>query len=312
MLCHVPRGTWLLLSLCYRRIARYEASERVIARRAAALGRLRVRELRAARPTPLTSFDVGVAPDGSLLYRSNRGVVSSAHPALSPSEHVATGSALLEDGSLEPPLQPLPDSPFDLCPDASGAICYVNRATGVSEWDAPLGSTPLEPRPLRACSLYSAPPRVPPGLGYAALHGTQWHPLYQDHQGLVRLYNAETGAVREGPWVSLRSQPHGIVFYANLDTGDTRWLPPHRWMEGWISRPWRQHVDGVPLSWVSDSVFEGHRLAQALLPIALARQRTEGGAPPLYYERGLPQYKPDDDDTPDTHPLACWPALPVA
>ena len=113
-------------------------------------------------------------------------------------------------------------------------------------------------------------PRVPPGLGYAALHGTQWHPLYQDHQGVVRLYNAETGAVREGPWVNLRSQPHGMVFYANLETGDTRWLPPHLWMEGWISRPWRQHYPDGSLSVVWDSVFEGHRLAQALLPIALA------------------------------------------
>ena len=48
VLCHVPRGMWLLLSFCYRRIARYEASECVIARRAAVARRLRVRELRAA------------------------------------------------------------------------------------------------------------------------------------------------------------------------------------------------------------------------------------------------------------------------
>ena len=50
--------------------------------------------------------------------------------------------------------------------------------------------------------------------------------------------------------------------------------------------------------------FDGHRLSQYLLPLALARQRVECGAPPSLYERGLPQYAPDEDDTPNTHP-AC-------
>ena len=143
------------------------------------------------------------------------------------------------------------------------------------------------------------PPCFPLGLGFAALHGTQWYPLYHDHQGRVCLYHAETGAVREAPWICLRNVASlGQIFYVNLVTQETRWLPPHRWMEGWISRP---HIG--PHGDLRDSLFEGHRLSQQLLPLVLARQRTECGAPPLFYERGVPQFEPDDDDTPDTHPL---------
>ena len=55
---------------------------------------------------------------------------------------------------------------------------------------------------------------------------------------------------------------------------------------------------------VQDSIFDGHKLGQMVLPLALARQRADCGAPPELYERGVPQYPPDEDDTPDTHPLA--------
>jgi hypothetical protein len=156
----------------------------------------------------------------------------------------------------------------------------------------------LTPRELLERSFVMTPPSFPPGLGYTALHGTQWYPLYQDHQGRVRLYHAETGAVREAPWISLRSVI-GLVFFANLETHETRWFPPHRWMEGWISRPNMSRPHGVML----DSLFDGHRLSQQLLPLVLARQRVECGAPPSLYERGLPQFAHDDDDTPDTHPF---------
>lgn len=69
-------------------------------------------------------------------------------------------------------------------------------------------------------------------------------------------------------------------------------------MESWVSRPNRD-PDGN----LRDSLFDNHRLSQLLLPMFLARQRTECGAPPLYYEGGIPQFAPDSDDTPDTHPL---------
>jgi hypothetical protein len=91
-------------------------------------------------------------------------------------------------------------------------------------------------------------------------------------------------------------------------------------MEGWVYRPridWSTH--GNPSNYVNptqlakvDSIFEGHRLGNQLLPMAIARLRTEGCAPPLLYERGVPQFAPDADDTPDTHPLAvacCQPAV---
>ena len=300
MFCHVPRHMWIALSFCYRLRSRAMASalERAAARRAMEARHAYVLELRAAPPRPLTAFDVGVAPDGTLLYRCGRGIVGSDHPARSPSELIVPGSALQSDGSLGSPLQPPADSPLDLCPDESGAICYVNRANGSAQWDAPCGSTALVPRALLARSLRPLP-MFPPGLGFASLHGTQWHPLYSDHQGRVCLYHAETGAIREAPWICMRV-PCGNVYYVNLVTAETRWFPPHRWMEGWISRPRYTPDDECSLR---DSVFDGHRLSQQLLPLVLARQRTECGAPPYLYERGMPQYEPDGDDTPDTHPL---------
>ena len=299
MFCHVPRRTWMVLSFCYRLRTRAMTSERAVARRAAEALRARVLELRAAPPQPLTSYDVGVAEDGSLLYRSERGAVSSDHPRLTQTQSIV-GLALQPDGSLGPPLQPPAHSPFDLCPDTSGAICYVDRDHGSAQWDAPSGSVSLMPRSLMAHSL-QPPPAFPPGLGFASLHGTQWHPLYSDHQGRVHLYHAETGAVREAPWICVRdAKSLGRVYYINLITGSSRWLPPHRWMECWVSRPNSDPIDGT----LRDSLFDGHRLSQLLLPMFLARQRTECGAPPLYYERGIPQFTPDHDDTPDTHP-AC-------
>ena len=43
--------------------------------------------------------------------------------------------------------------------------------------------------------------------------------------------------------------------------------------------------------------------ARALLPLHIARQRVEGGAPHLH-EHGVPQYPPDEYDSPLTYPLA--------
>ena len=299
MLCHVPQRIWIALSFCYRLRARAVASDEAIARRARSAVQAVVLELYASPPSPMTSFDVGVAHDNSLLYRSACGIVKPDHPSSRPMDHIVLGSAIHPDGSSSVPLQPPATSPIDLCPDASGAICYVNRDDNTAHWDAPPGSTALVPRPLLARSLI-APPRFPPGLAYEALHGTQWHPLYQDRIGRVVLYNAATGAVREGPWLCSRSAAsRSLVFFINLITQDVRWFPPHRWMEGWISRPSRG-PDGC----VQDAIFDGHKLGQLVLPLALARQRADGGAPPELYERGVPQYPPDEDDTPDTHPLA--------
>ena len=118
-------------------------------------------------------------------------------------------------------------------------------------------------------------------------------------QPLREEHTAETGAIREGPWLNLRTAAYGMVYFVNLITHEVRWFPPRLWMEGWISRP-----NYAPSGDLRDVIFEGHRLNQYLLPIALARQRVECGAPPFLYERGLPQYPPDENDTPHTHP-AC-------
>ena len=320
VLTALPRGShqWYVLSvqLRFTRRLRRAAEHRIIARHTEAAHRLRMLKLYAAGPNPLRSCDVGVGADMALVYRTSRGVVSSQHPAPQlPSADILVGSALQPDGSFAQPLQPPSDSPFDLCPDASGLVCYVDRDNGDAQWKAPTGSVALKPRPLLEPRLgrppLPEPPSIPLGLGYATLHHTHWHPLYEDSQGRVRLYHAETGAVREPPWVCLRSLPVGTSFYANLITGDTRWFPPHRWMQGWISRP-QVNAEG---RYVSPPLFEGHRLNQQLLPLPLARQRAECGAPPMFYERhrhGVPQFGPDDDDTPNTHPLAHWPVACVA
>ena len=107
-------------------------------------------------------------------------------------------------------------------------------------------------------------------------------------------------------------QYRGIAYYANLLTRQTRWLPPHRWMEGWVSRPTTAITPAagvlptsLPLCDLSDAMFGGDRGfdARALLPLHIARQRVEGGAPHLH-ERGVPQYPPDEYDSPLTYPLA--------
>jgi hypothetical protein len=296
------------MAFCYKLRARALLSPAAVARATTAARQSRVLLLRTVGPKPLTSFDVGVGSDGSLLYRSARGTVSSIHPAIQPADGVPMGSTLLPDGTCGVALQPPPDSPFEPCPDASGAICYVDRDSGGAQWDAPPGSASLQARPLLERSFSLPPPSLPPGLGYATLHGTHWHPLYSDRLGRVCLYHAETGAVREAPWVCLRNQPYGSVFFANLITQESRWFPPHRWMESWISRPtyldsnccYRNTGDNRDLC---ERAFAGHRLEQQLLPLAIARQRVECGAPPSLYERGVPQYLPDPDDTWDSHPL---------
>jgi hypothetical protein len=293
-----------VLSFCFRLRARAMASPSAADRAAAAERQSCVLRLRAAQPKPLTSYDVGVDSDGTLLYRSMYGVVSSAHPASEPMDWMLLGNTLLPDGTFGVVLQPPADRPLDPCPDVSGAICYVDRDSGDAQWDAPPGSTALQPRPLLERSFRLLPPSIPPGVGYATLHGTHWHPLYSDRRGRTCLYHAETGAVREAPWVCLRNQPYGSVFFANLITHETRWFPPHRWMAGWISRPSHVSPSGhiTPELW--DALFVGHRLGQLLLPLAIARQRVECGAPPSLYERGIPQFSADDDDTWDTH-VAC-------
>jgi len=261
-----------------------------------------VLELRLSTPRPLVHFDVGSSTDGSLCYRSDRGVVGTSHPSVRPDPLVNTGSILLPDGSMGTPLFPPSDSDLVLCADASGAMCYYNTALGDAQWDAPAGSTlvadwllvrPAEPFP-------DPPPCLSPKISLNSLRGTGWHPLFRDGDNCVHLYHAETGTVRDAPWIALRTES-GIVFFVNLVTGITRWMPPHRWADSWISRPGYDTAVGTISGIGVASPFDGFRLGQQLQPPAIARCRVEGGAPYLH-ERGTPPWSVDSCDTALTHP----------
>ena len=115
----------------------------------------------------------------------------------------------------------------------------------------------------------------------------------------------DSGAVREGPWVSLRTQA-GVVFFANLVTRETRWLPPHRWMDGWVYRrparaDYHYNMDQHPFSHVE----EGAPLTRGPPVASYGRRSVEGGAP-YFHERGFPQYPPDSFDTNMTYPFEAW------
>ena len=103
--------------------------------------------------------------------------------------------------------------------------------------------------------------------------------------------------MRAAPWIALRAG-NGL-YYANLLTGDTRWFPPHRWMQCWESRACDSGAGDGSLV----TPFAGTRVAQWLWPLELSRLRTEGGSVPSLYERGLPPWAVDDSDTADSHPL---------
>jgi hypothetical protein len=91
-------------------------------------------------------------------------------------------------------------------------------------------------------------------------------PLFEDVDNKIFLYRTETGSVRASPWVSLRDEG-GCVFFANLVTRETRWLPPMIWMPGWISRPRRCPSDGIEI----DNPLQANRRLTDLLLSCRAR-----------------------------------------
>jgi len=198
----------------------------------------------ASMPRPLTGFDVGVDSDLALVYRNELGQKSNVHPARAPDAHIPLGCALASDGSVCLPLSPPMDSAFELCADASGAMCYYDRDLGSAQWEPPPGSTPLRTRLLSQPAVGAPdslavdttcftqpPPPFPPGLSFGTLFRSSWVALYDDGNNTVRLFNSETGAVRLAPWICLRTDA-GRVYFVNLLTNHTRWLPPTRWMQG--------------------------------------------------------------------------------
>lgn len=254
-------------------------------------------------PSPMVHHEVGIADGPMLVYRDQLGRVSPQHPAAQPEPGVPIGCTLMPDGSTATPLMPPPESPFEMVPDMSGGVCYYDRDSGSSQWAAPDGSTPLvcdaSTRFGDMPHFADLPPTCPRELGLASLRWTQWLTLFSDVDDDVRLYHIETGSTRDAPWVSMRDM-HGGIYFANLTTRETRWLPPRTWMRGWRSRMVRP-ADSTPYG----SPFDDTRLARELLPIELARVRVEGGAPYMYEARqGAPRYARDVWDTEHTYPCA--------
>ena len=132
----------------------------------------------------------------------------------------------------------------------------------------------------------------------------KWMPIFRDRRQQILLLNLDTGALREAPWISLRTDD-GATFFANLFTRETRWFPPHLWMEGWVERCTIIDRGRGPTQLSCSSLDERSPLLRSMLDIKSGRMRVEGGAPYMH-ECGLPQYQPDEDDTLDTHPgLLC-------
>ena len=132
-----------------------------------------------------------------------------------------------------------------------------------------------------------------------------WLPLFEDQDHQILLLSRLTGAVREAPWISLRTA-NGAVYFGNVITRETRWFPPHRWIEGWITRP-SPHMQ---TNKYGENGYYGHPLfpprsvyLRDMLPPEIGRLRVDGGAPYMH-SGGLPQYAPDAYDTPRTHPAA--------
>ena len=94
------------------------------------------------------------------------------------------------------------------------------------------------------------------------------------------LVNTASGAVRDAPWIALRTQS-GVVYFANLISRETRWLPPHRWMEGWIlRRPATSDqlaADQHPYHHVDETIALDRNKIQPTA--AYGRRTVEGGRP---------------------------------
>ena len=136
-------------------------------------------------------------------------------------------------------MSPPADSPIVLRPEASGAWCYYNTALGTAEWHPPDGSMQLSDHQLVLTSIgphCQPPPRLPRTVGLGCLTDTPWIVLYQDSDSRVLLFHRLTGAIREAPWIALRTFG-GRVYFAKVVTRETSWFPPPLWMAGWVMRP---------------------------------------------------------------------------
>ena len=323
LLASVRPRSWCVLAFCLRlrrrteqraiaqlrsRLLQYPQCARFVAcLRARVSRRAAVLRLLSSPPRPLP-HDVGYGGDSGFSFRDPRGVVTVQHPAFTAS--AGTIPAYSSDGSVVPPLSPPSTSMVVLRPDASGAWCYCDAALGTASWYPPDGSTPLVPRLFPDVPPVSEerPPRIPLQMGLNSLAHTGWAAIFCDGAHEVLLVHQQTGAVRDAPWIALRTRD-GCIYFANLLTRETRWLPPHLWMHGWVSRTGTctpSDLHRSEMSRVLDN--DGRDLpcdGRKPLPPSVAFQRIEGGAPYMYEPmHGTPQYPPDERwDSQLTYPL---------
>ena len=212
-------------------------------------------------------------------------------------------------GQVVDALAPPTGSSIVLRPEATGAWCYYDTEDGSSRWDAPDGSRELATIRVAPFDVEDEPPpTLPPTVKLGSLGAVPWVAIFQDSDDRVLLFSQITGAIRGAPWISLRTLA-GRVFFANIVSGETRWAPPHLWMEAWVTRP-SIGLTGVHRRDDDHDLFgRGSPYCRHLMPPALARLRVDGGAPYMN-STGLPQYPADSYDSARTHP-ACSSPVPL-
>ena len=118
---------------------------------------------RSPRPVP---YDVGYDDStGIFSFRDRYGTISRRHPAFAATTGVTP--AYSANGSVVLPMSPPPDSPVVLCPEQSGAWCYLNTETMEAQWHPPDGSTPLVSRRFPAARQSR---HVPCSMSFSAAH----------------------------------------------------------------------------------------------------------------------------------------------
>lgn len=264
LILHITPCTWRILGFIHRlrRPARIRAAQQA-----------RVLQLTSSSPIPLLGYDLGFSDmSNDLVLRSPTGSFTSHHPSNADLALLAI-PAYSPSGLTVSPLVPPADSRLVLCPESSGSWCYYHVDHGSATWHLPpeliSSSSPISPKALPCLAAFTAdqlPPRLDHRLTLDNMdRNTQWLPFYSDHNNVITLYHKMTGCTRAAPWFTLREQ--GRIYFANIVTRETRWAPPLRWLDYWISRT---------------SPFDRRSpYARSLIPQSLARLHVEGGAPYL-------------------------------
>ena len=108
------------------------------------------------------------------------------------------------------------------------AISQTEKSGSVS-WEPPVDSTATPPAPLPRLP-FCEPPHH--GSSTVASPPEPWVARYRGSE--VCYLNQRTGALRHGPWIAMQEPKSGMPYAFDPSSGDSRWTPPPRWMEGWI------------------------------------------------------------------------------